>query len=67
MTLHIKYLPEGAVQLPLKELESLLKENKKLRQRIAFKKELKNALISIKEVMEGKRKEVTLEEFLNEN
>jgi hypothetical protein len=29
-----------------------------------FKEELKNALISIKEVTEGKRKEVTLEEFL---
>ena len=29
-----------------------------------FKEELKNALISIKEVIEGKRKEVTLEEFL---
>ena len=41
-----------------------MKENKKLKQRIAFKKELKTALISIKEVIEGKRKEVTLEEFL---
>ena len=29
-----------------------------------FKEELKTALISIKEVIEGKRKEVTLEEFL---
>ena len=61
----MKYLPEGKVQLPFKELESLLKENKKLKQRIAFKKELKSALTSIREVMKGKRKEVTLEEFLN--
>jgi hypothetical protein len=30
-----------------------------------FKEELKSALISIKEVTEGKRKEVTLEEFLS--
>ena len=65
MTLPIKHLPEGKVQLPLKELESILKENKKLKQRIAFKKELKSAFTSIREVMEGKRKEVTLEEFLN--
>ena len=34
------------------------------KQKVLFKKELKSALISIKEVMEGKRKEVTLEEFL---
>ena len=64
MTLPIKYLPEGTVQLPLKELESILKENKKLKQKIAFKKELKNALISVREVMEGKQKEVTLNQFL---
>jgi hypothetical protein len=67
MTLPIKYLPQGTVQLPLKELESLLKENKKLKQRIAFKKELKSVLVSVREVIEGKRKEVKLEEFLNEN
>ena len=41
-----------------------MKNKHKLSQRVSFKKELRNALISIKEVMEGKRKEVTLEEFL---
>ena len=41
MALHIKYLPEGTLQLPLKESESLLKDNKKLKQRITFKKNLK--------------------------
>ena len=44
-----------------------MKNQHKLSQRVSFKKELKNALISIKKVMDGKRKEVTLEEFLNEN
>jgi hypothetical protein len=34
--------------------------NRKEKQKKLFKEELKNALISIKEVMEGKRKEVTL-------
>ena len=34
------------------------------KQKILFKQELKSALISIREVTEGKRKEVTLEEFL---
>ena len=34
------------------------------KQKKLFKEELKSALISIKEVIEGKRKEVTLEEFL---
>ena len=37
---------------------------RKEEQRKLFKEELKSALISIKEVVEGKRKEVTLEEFL---
>lgn len=41
--------------------------NRKEKQTKLFKEELKSALISIKEVMEGKRKEVRLEEFLNEN
>ena len=34
------------------------------KQKVLFKEDLKSALISIKEVMEGKRKEVTLKEFL---
>lgn len=38
--------------------------NRREKQKRLFKEELKNALISIKEVMEGKRKEVTLEAFL---
>jgi hypothetical protein len=38
--------------------------NRKEKQEKLFKKELKNALISIKEVITGKRKEVILEEFL---
>ncbi len=37
---------------------------RKEKQEKRFKEELKSALISIKEVTEGKRKEVTLEEFL---
>jgi hypothetical protein len=37
---------------------------RKEEQKKKFKEELKNALISIKEVTEGKQKEVTLEEFL---
>jgi hypothetical protein len=37
---------------------------RKNKQKKLFKEELKNALISIKEVITGKRKEVTLEEFL---
>jgi hypothetical protein len=41
--------------------------NRKEKQKRLFKQELKSALISIREVMLGKRKEVTLEEFLNEN
>ena len=41
--------------------------NHKEKQKRLFKEELKSALISIKEVMEGKRKEVTLEEFLSKN
>jgi hypothetical protein len=41
--------------------------NRKEKQRKLFKEELKSALISIKEVTEGKRKEVTLEEFLSKN
>jgi hypothetical protein len=41
--------------------------NRKEKQRKKFKEELKSALISIKEVTEGKRKEVTLEEFLSKN
>ena len=38
--------------------------NRKEVQSKQFKEELKSALISIKEVTEGKRKEVTLDEFL---
>ena len=38
--------------------------NRKEKQKRLFKEEIKSALISIREVMEGKRKEVTLEEFL---
>jgi hypothetical protein len=41
--------------------------NRKEKQRKKFKEELKSALISIKEVTEGKRKEVTLGEFLSKN
>ena len=37
---------------------------RKEEQRKLFKEELKSALIEIKEVTEGKKKEVTLEEFL---
>ncbi len=38
--------------------------NRKEKQKKLFKEELKSALISINEVIEGKRKGVTLEEFL---
>jgi hypothetical protein len=38
--------------------------NRRQKQKKRFKEELKSALISIREVMEGKRKEVTLKEFL---
>ena len=38
--------------------------NRKEKQKILFKEDLNSTLISIKEVMEGKRKEVTLKEFL---
>jgi hypothetical protein len=38
--------------------------NRNEKQKKLFKEELKSALISIREVTEGKRKEVTLEEFL---
>jgi hypothetical protein len=41
-----------------------MKNQKKIIQKIAFKKELKSALFSIREVIAGKRKEVTLEDFL---
>jgi hypothetical protein len=54
------------VQLPAKEWELLVKEVQRLQTLLRFKEELKSAFREVREIQQGKRKAVTLQEFLNE-
>jgi len=56
-----------AVMIPINEWSSLMKDYLKLKQTITLKKELKSGLKELIEINEGKKREVTLIEFLNEN
>ena len=71
MTLHPNYVVNDKgqkvfVQVPLKEWERLLDEIKKLRNLLEFREELKTAFQEVREIQQGKRKAVTLKDFLNE-
>jgi len=56
-----------AVQIPYNEWNNLISEYSKLKELLALKNELKLGFLDLIAVEEGKSKEVTLSEFLNEN
>jgi hypothetical protein len=56
-----------AVQIPYNEWNNLISEYSKLKELLALKNELKLGFLDLISVEEGKSKEVTLSEFLNEN
>lgn len=56
-----------AVQIPYNEWNNLISEYSKLKEMLALKNELKLGLLDLSAVDEGKSKEVTLSDFLNEN
>ena len=53
-------------QLPAKEWEQLVMDVQRLLMLLRFKEELKSAFREIREIQQGKKKAVTLQEFLNE-
>lgn len=56
-----------AVQIPYNEWNNLISEYSKLKELLALKNELKLGFLDLIAVEEGKSKEVTLSEFLDEN
>jgi hypothetical protein len=54
------------VQLSFKEWEKLMHELRRLQVLIDFKEELKTAFREVREIKEGKRKAISLNEFLDE-
>ena len=53
-------------QLPAKDWEQLVVDVQRLLVLLRFKEELKSAFREIREIQQGKKKAVTLQEFLNE-
>ncbi len=71
-TFNVQYLTneqgvKTAVQIPVNEWDSLLKDYSKLKQLISLKNEIKSGYLDLLAVEKGKSKEITLAEFLDEN
>ena len=71
-TFNLQYLTNEqgakvAVQIPFEEWNNLLNNYSKLKELFSMKKELKHGFSDLVAVEQGKAKEVTLSEFLDEN
>ena len=72
MTYKLQYISDQngettAVVIPIKDWLEFQKEHNKLQQIAKLKTGLKNALSEFEAIRKGKKKAVTLSEFLNEN
>lgn len=72
MTYNLQYISDKngetkAVVIPIKEWSAFIKEFNKLQQITKLKTGLKSAFREFEEIKNGKKKAVTLLEFLNEN
>lgn len=72
MTYNLQYISDRngetkAVVIPIKEWLAFKKEYNKLQQIAKLKTSLKNAFREFEEIRNGKKKAVTISEFLNEN
>lgn len=70
MELNIQYVTneigeKTAVQIPIKDWELLLQDYERIRQTSKIKNDLREAIIEIREIKQGK-KAVLLKDFLNE-
>ncbi len=71
-TINLQYLTneqgiKTGVLIPYKEWNNLIQEYSKLKQLSALKKEIKHGFNDLIAIEQGKSKEITLSEFLNEN
>ncbi len=71
-TFHVQYLTnesgiKTAVQIPYNEWTKLLSDYSRLKQLLALKEDIKLGMLDLLAVEQGKSKEITLAEFLNEN
>ncbi len=71
MELNVQYVTNKkgtatAVQLPIKDWQLLMDDYTKAKQYAKLKKDLTEAVLEIAEIKAGKKKAVTLKDFLNE-
>jgi PHD/YefM family antitoxin component YafN of YafNO toxin-antitoxin module len=71
MTLNLQYVTgkngrPSAVQIPIREWESLMKDYKHSKQLSKLRNDLTAAISEINEFKKGKKKPVLLKDFLNE-
>ena len=69
MTFHTQQIQtdQGVlIGLPVSEWEKLMKRYRYLEQRMSFEKRIKNSLKEIEEIQAGRKKAMTLKEFLDE-
>lgn len=71
MEIQVKHITDSkgkieAVQIPIEDWENIQALIKRLRQQQAVKNSLSRSTKEVKEMMAGKRKKKTIEDFLNE-
>ena len=69
MTFHTQQIQTDKgvlIGLPVSEWEKLMKRYRYLEQRMSFEKRITNSLKEIKEIEAGRKKAMTLKEFLDE-
>ena len=71
MEIQVKHITDAkgnieAVQIPIEDWENVQSLIKRLRQQQAVKNSLSRSTKEVKEMMAGKRKKKTIEDFLNE-